>query len=59
MRDKLRDLGVSVQWNAELVGLEQEPGGVTATLRLPDIQIEEFLPRGSPDATERAVPCVS
>ena len=36
MRDKLRDLGVSVQWNAELVGLEQEPGGVTATLRLPD-----------------------
>lgn len=36
MGDELRDLGMSVQWNTELVGLEQEPGGVTATLRLPD-----------------------
>jgi 2-polyprenyl-6-methoxyphenol hydroxylase-like FAD-dependent oxidoreductase len=36
MGDKLRDLGVSVQWNTELVSLEQEAGGVTATLRLPD-----------------------
>jgi 2-polyprenyl-6-methoxyphenol hydroxylase-like FAD-dependent oxidoreductase len=35
MGDKLRDLGVSVQWNTELVGLEQESGGVTATLKLP------------------------
>jgi 2-polyprenyl-6-methoxyphenol hydroxylase-like FAD-dependent oxidoreductase len=34
--DKLRDLGVSVQWNTELVGLEQEASGVTATLGLPD-----------------------
>src|ERR1700745_4177268 len=32
MGDKLRDMGVSVQWNTELVGLEQEASGVTATL---------------------------
>jgi 2-polyprenyl-6-methoxyphenol hydroxylase-like FAD-dependent oxidoreductase len=36
MGDKLRDLGMSVQWDTELVGLEQEPGRVTATLKLPD-----------------------
>src|SRR5262249_1610838 len=36
MGDKLRDLGLSVQWNTELVGLAQDPGGVVATLRLPD-----------------------
>src|SRR6266481_5993658 len=33
MGDKLRDLGVSVQWNTELVGLEQESSKVTATLK--------------------------
>ncbi len=27
---------MSVQWNTELVGLEQEPGHVAATLKLPD-----------------------
>ncbi len=36
MGEKLRELGVSVEWNTELVGLEQEPGSVTATLKLPD-----------------------
>jgi 2-polyprenyl-6-methoxyphenol hydroxylase-like FAD-dependent oxidoreductase len=36
MGDKLRDWGVSVQWNTELVGLEQEPSHVTATLKLPE-----------------------
>jgi 2-polyprenyl-6-methoxyphenol hydroxylase-like FAD-dependent oxidoreductase len=36
MGEKLRDLGASVQWNTELVGLEQEPGQVAATLRTPD-----------------------
>jgi 2-polyprenyl-6-methoxyphenol hydroxylase-like FAD-dependent oxidoreductase len=36
MGDKLRDLGVSVQWNTELVGLEQQPDRVAATLKLPD-----------------------
>jgi 2-polyprenyl-6-methoxyphenol hydroxylase-like FAD-dependent oxidoreductase len=36
MGDKLRDLGVSVQWNTELVALDQEADGVTATLRRPD-----------------------
>jgi 2-polyprenyl-6-methoxyphenol hydroxylase-like FAD-dependent oxidoreductase len=36
MGEKLRDLGVSVEWNTELVGLEQQPDGVTATLKLAD-----------------------
>jgi 2-polyprenyl-6-methoxyphenol hydroxylase-like FAD-dependent oxidoreductase len=36
MGDKLRELGVSVQWNTELVALAQESGTVTATLKLPD-----------------------
>ncbi len=36
MGDKLRDLGVSVQWNTELVGLEQEPGAVAVALKRPD-----------------------
>jgi len=36
MGEKLRDLGVSVAWNTELVGLEQQADGVTATIRLPD-----------------------
>jgi 2-polyprenyl-6-methoxyphenol hydroxylase-like FAD-dependent oxidoreductase len=35
MGDKLRDLGGSVEWNTELVGLEQEADRVTATLKLP------------------------
>ena len=36
MGDKLRDMGVSVQWNSELVSLAQEAGKFTATLKLPD-----------------------
>jgi 2-polyprenyl-6-methoxyphenol hydroxylase-like FAD-dependent oxidoreductase len=36
MGDKLRDLGGSVAWNTELVGLAQEPGRVAARLKLPD-----------------------
>jgi 2-polyprenyl-6-methoxyphenol hydroxylase-like FAD-dependent oxidoreductase len=36
MGDKLRELGVSVQWETELVGLTQEPDKVTATLKMPD-----------------------
>jgi 2-polyprenyl-6-methoxyphenol hydroxylase-like FAD-dependent oxidoreductase len=36
MGNKLHDLGVSVQWNTELVGLEQEPDRVAITLKLPD-----------------------
>ena len=36
MGDRLRDWGMSVQWNTELVGLEQQPGQVSATLKLPD-----------------------
>ncbi len=36
MGDRLRDWGMSVQWNTELVGLKQEPGHVSATLKLPD-----------------------
>jgi 2-polyprenyl-6-methoxyphenol hydroxylase-like FAD-dependent oxidoreductase len=34
--EKLAETGVSVAWNTELVGLEQQDGGVTATLRMPD-----------------------
>ncbi len=36
MGDKLRELGVPVQWNTELVALMQEAGKVTATLRSAD-----------------------
>lgn len=34
--DRLSDWGLSVQWNTELVGLEQHPDRVSATLRQPD-----------------------
>jgi 2-polyprenyl-6-methoxyphenol hydroxylase-like FAD-dependent oxidoreductase len=34
--DRLRDLGASVEWNTELIGLDQRPDRVNATLRLPD-----------------------
>jgi len=36
MGEKLRDWGMAVQWNTELVGLEQQPDRVTATLKQPD-----------------------
>ena len=36
MGDKLRELGVAVQWSTELVALEQQADKVTATLRQPD-----------------------
>lgn len=36
MGEKLGQLGVSVQWNTELVWLVQQPDGVAATLKLPD-----------------------
>jgi 2-polyprenyl-6-methoxyphenol hydroxylase-like FAD-dependent oxidoreductase len=36
MGDKLRELGVPVQWNTELIGLAQKPDKVTATLRRAD-----------------------
>lgn len=36
MGDRLRDWGMSVQWNTELVGLEQDPDKVSATLKLAD-----------------------
>jgi len=36
MGDRLRDWGMSVQWNTELTGLEQEPGHVAVKLRRPD-----------------------
>ncbi|HEY2969104.1 MAG TPA: FAD-dependent monooxygenase [Casimicrobiaceae bacterium] len=36
MGDKLRDWGMSVQWNTELFGLEQESRHVTAALKLPN-----------------------
>jgi 2-polyprenyl-6-methoxyphenol hydroxylase-like FAD-dependent oxidoreductase len=36
MGDKLNELGVSVQWETELVGLAQDPDKVRATLKMPD-----------------------
>ena len=36
MGDKLRDLGLSVEWNTELVAIEQRSDGVAATLKHPD-----------------------
>jgi 2-polyprenyl-6-methoxyphenol hydroxylase-like FAD-dependent oxidoreductase len=36
MGDRLHAWGMSVQWNTELVGLEQEPGHVEVTLKRPD-----------------------
>ena len=36
MGDKLRDWGMSVQWNTELIALQQEPSHVTVTLQQPD-----------------------
>jgi 2-polyprenyl-6-methoxyphenol hydroxylase-like FAD-dependent oxidoreductase len=36
MGEKLRDWGMAVQWNTELVGLVQEPGYVTATIKHTD-----------------------
>ena len=43
MGDRLRDLGVSVQWSTELVGLEQEPDNVAVTLKLPDGTTRKML----------------
>src|SRR5688572_27167750 len=34
--DRLRDFGVEVQWNTELIGLEEGADGVTAQLKQPD-----------------------
>jgi 2-polyprenyl-6-methoxyphenol hydroxylase-like FAD-dependent oxidoreductase len=34
--EKLREAGVSIAWNTELVGLEQQPDRVVAILKLPD-----------------------
>ena len=36
MGERLADFGASVQWDTELVGIEQSPAHVTATLKSPD-----------------------
>jgi 2-polyprenyl-6-methoxyphenol hydroxylase-like FAD-dependent oxidoreductase len=36
MGERLRELGVSVRWNTELVDFDQGPESVVATLKLPD-----------------------
>lgn len=36
MGDKLRDLGVGVRWNTELIAFEQQPGHVDVTLKQRD-----------------------
>src|SRR5262245_10999034 len=43
MGEKLRDLGLSVQWNSELVGLAQETAGVTATLKRSDGSAQKIV----------------
>jgi 2-polyprenyl-6-methoxyphenol hydroxylase-like FAD-dependent oxidoreductase len=40
MGEKLRDYGVTVDWNTELVEIEQHPDHVDATLTLPDGTIQ-------------------
>ncbi len=42
MGDRLRDWDLSVQWNTELVGLDQESGQVTASLKQPDGSIRKI-----------------
>ena len=60
MGDKLREWGMAVQWNTELVALEQDAGHVKATLKQPDGTIARCRRRrGSPDATARAAQCAS
>ena len=36
MGERLSALGGAVEWNTELTGIEQQPDGVAATLKLPD-----------------------
>jgi 2-polyprenyl-6-methoxyphenol hydroxylase-like FAD-dependent oxidoreductase len=42
MGERLRDWGLSVQWNTELVGLDQTSGQVTASLKQPDGSIRKI-----------------
>ena len=42
MGDKLRDWGISVQWNTELIGLEQQSDQVIATLKQADGTIRKL-----------------
>ncbi len=44
MGDRLRDWNMSVQWNTELIALEQEPGHVRATLKQADGTSREITP---------------
>ena len=41
MGDRLRDLGVDVAWNTELVGFKQQPDHVDATVKQPDGTIRQ------------------
>jgi len=52
MGERLRDWGMAVQWNTELVSFEQAPDRVTATLKQPDGVTRSSSPRISPAATE-------
>jgi 2-polyprenyl-6-methoxyphenol hydroxylase-like FAD-dependent oxidoreductase len=52
MGDKLRDLGIAVQWNTELVALKQAPGNVTErqghSSRHPGSRRQAVFPFGQP-----------
>ncbi len=55
--EALRSWGMTVQWNTELVGLEQEPDRVTARLRQPDGTVREVTTAwvGGCDGAQSAV----
>src|SRR5262245_21216502 len=41
MGDKLRELGINIAWNTELIGFQQQPDRVDATLKQPDGTIRQ------------------
>jgi hypothetical protein len=57
--ERLRELGIDVQWNTELVALEQKSDRVEVELKQPDGSTRRVTPRGSPAATARAARCAS
>ena len=60
MGDALRDRGMAVQWNTELVGLAQDAGQVNGNAQAPGRHARaKSRPRGSQDATARTARCAS
>ena len=57
LADALGNLGVTIQWNTELVGLEQETDQVSATLKQADGSSRKVTATGWPAATARTAQC--